>query len=72
MFRACALHAVGAGIGGTVWLGVQAQEVRAACALQRIPRHRWTDVAGDVRLMADTVCGDRNKRAEELSKRKAR
>lgn len=72
MFRSCTLAAIGAGMGGLVWLGVQAQEVRAACALLRIPRARWPDVSADVRFMADVVCGDRNRKAQEQAKRRGR
>ena len=57
------------GMGGVVWLGISAVEVRAAMAAARIPPRQWPDVAEDVQAMGSVVAEERNKRAEARAKR---
>lgn len=69
VFRLCAIGGIGT-FGGLYWTGIDAAEIRAACALLRIPRADWPDLAADVHYMGAEVAEDRNKRQERASKRK--
>lgn len=72
VFQLCELSAVAGGMGGLVWLGVKAVEVRAALSLRRTPRRLWSSVSDDVSYMADTVCADRNRDAKERAEQNRR
>lgn len=46
------------------WAGITAAEIRAACAIHRVPRARQSDVAADVKFMGKGVAGERNRRED--------
>ena len=63
VFRTCMASGIGAGLGGVMWLGIPATEVRAALSVMRIARVDWPDVAEDVQYMGRVVADERNRRA---------
>lgn len=67
-FRLCSIAGIGAGMGGIVWMGIEAVELRAALALLRVPRKDWPGIAADVQYMGAEVASTRNKQAHERSK----
>lgn len=70
VFALCTIDGIGAGMGGIAWTGIAAAEIRAACALHRVPLARRLDVAADVKFMGDAVAGERNRRAERDANRR--
>jgi len=44
-----------AGMGGEIPVGIDAQEIAAACVLMRVPRAEWPSVFAGVRLMSDAA-----------------
>jgi hypothetical protein len=68
VFLLCLPEGIGAGMGGILWLGIAPEQIRAACALQRVPRARWPQVAEDVSDMGRAVARAQNRRAAERAK----
>lgn len=62
VYQVCMQTVVGGGFG-CIHLGVSAAECRAACALLRISRSRWPDVAEGVQHMGQIVATELNRRA---------
>jgi hypothetical protein len=62
VFRLCPIVAVGAGMAGVIWMGINPVEIYASCRLLRIARNGWDDVARDVVYMGNEVADLRNKR----------
>ena len=69
VFRGCQLDCAAIGMGGLFWLGISAAELRAALAVERIPRCDWPDVGEDVRYMGRVVADEHNRRAKREAKR---
>lgn len=61
-YALCQPTAVGGGMA-IVWLGVAASEIRSACALLRIARAEWPDLAERVRYIGDRVAASLNQKA---------
>lgn len=70
VFRTCAIDGLGAGMGGVLWTGISAAEVRAALAIHRVALADRADVAEDVQFMGSAVAHERNERAAREAKRK--
>lgn len=63
VFRLCRIDGIGAGMGGVLWTGISAAEIRAALAIQRVAQADRVDVAGDVQYMGSEVAAARNRQA---------
>jgi hypothetical protein len=61
-FRLCPIVAVGAGMAGVIWMGINPSEIYAACRLLKVARSDWDDIARDVVYMGNEVADLRNKR----------
>jgi hypothetical protein len=57
---------------GTMWQGVSALEVEAACRLGRVPKRERTDVVDDVQFMARVVAARHNRNAQREAERARR
>lgn len=65
-------QSVAAGGMAVLWLGISAQEVRAALAVSGVPRAAWAEVADDVQAMGRASAEYSNRRAEQAAKSRAR
>lgn len=63
-FMACDIEAMSGGFG-LHWTGIGAAQIRAVCALQRIPCADWPDILADVRYMGSEVAIARNRRQQQ-------
>lgn len=70
VFQLCTIQGIGAGMGGILWSGVTACEVRAAMALARVPLAEREQVARDAVFMGSEVAAERNRRAAAEAKRR--
>ena len=71
VYQRC-MQSVAAGGMAVVWLGISAQEVRAALAVSGTPRAAWAEVADDVQAMGLASAEWRNRQAEQAAKSRAR
>ena len=55
---------------GLVYLGVSAQEVRAALAIGRVCRDQWPEVADDVMAMGRAAAEYRNRETQRQAARR--
>lgn len=70
VFRSCQIGGIGAGMGGVVWIGIAADELRAALAIRRVPRVSWPTIADDVQYMGGEVARERNRLSAERASRR--
>lgn len=56
------------GMSGGVFLGVSAQEVRAAASMLRVPAREWPDVIDTAQALAGMVAKIENDRAESRAR----
>lgn len=72
VFRRCRLGVSLGGMGGVLWHGISAREVRSACVLSRVPARDWPRLTDGVQLMGRIAARIANEGEQEASKQAAR